>query len=1071
MKVPKLDIASLKAAAWSGRQRRSLLPQRAVGHQVIKRGAILLLAALMALAPAAPLLAQSSELFIPLVGEGSAPESTGFALGKPLVKGQPHNSYIVVLEASPAVAYQGEVAGLAATAPTAGEKLDVSTAAVQAYVDYLVQGQDSVMAAAGVDAADKLHSYTYALNGFAAKLTPAQVDALTQLPGVVTVLRDQFRFKQEDDVPAYLGLTAEGGAWSQLYTGEGVVVGVIDSGIWPEHPSFADDGSYGPSPLPVAPPCQFGNTAHNPDDAPFTCNNKLLGARVVLDTYRAFTGLGPDEFDSARDDDGHGTHTASTAAGNANVVASIFGIPRGRVSGVAPRARVIAYKGLGELGGYTSDLVEAIDLAVADGVDVINYSVGGGASLTGGDEIAYLFAADAGVFVATSAGNSGPDDATMGGPASAPWLTAVGASFPNRLYISDIYVSGPGRAPRFLWGGSITPGISNYRLVDAEGIADETGDTSGECLNPFPAGTFQANDAVFCNRYDFGVGRTTRVTNVKVGGGGAVIFHNVPEVNVTPTDNHPLPTVHMLYTVGVPLKQYLNRANGPIRISFTTGQARYAFWDWRVTPNVMTSFSSRGPNPVAPDIIKPDVTAPGYQILAGASPDHINTAAQGQLFQSIMGTSMSSPQVAGLFALIKQVHPDWTPAMARSALMTTAHQRVFESNFHTPADPFDMGAGHVNGTLLPLRSTMFMPGLVYDADIFDYFGFLCTAAPEVLVDPEGFCADLVASGIPTDPSDLNLPSIGVAELPGSQTITRRFMSVAPDNAQRTYRVEVDAPPGYSVSVNPDQISLRNGEVASYEVTIVNNSAPIGEWRFGSLTWRDRNLGRDYTVYSPIAVRGTLFDAPAEIEGEGADGSASFEIKFGYNGDYTAAPHGLVAANVIADTVDQDPDQLFDPADGFSNIHEIDVSGAAHLRIAIPPEATEDLADLDIYLVDPTGELVAASFNAGTDEQIDIPLPEDGTWELYVHGWQTVGPDSDYDAYVWLVPLASGGSLVIDNAPTSVTSGDVAQIDISWTGATDGWYMGAVSHSDADGLLGLTLVNVDNRPAPPEVPAE
>ncbi len=177
-----------------------------------------------------------------------------------------------------------------------------------------------------------------------------------------------------------MGLTVDSGAYDRGFTGEGVVVGVIDTGIWPEHPSFADDGSYAAPPTGPL-PCEFGNTAHNPNDAAFTCNNKLIGARQMLTTYRAVLGAEADEFDSARDDSGHGTHTASTSAGNAGVNATAFGLPVATISGIAPRAHVISYKGLGNLGGFTSDLAAAIDQAVLDGVDVINYSIGGGAGL------------------------------------------------------------------------------------------------------------------------------------------------------------------------------------------------------------------------------------------------------------------------------------------------------------------------------------------------------------------------------------------------------------------------------------------------------------------------------------------------------------------------------------------------------------------------------------------------------------------------------------------------------------------------------------------------------------------
>jgi hypothetical protein len=721
---------------------------------------------------------------------------------------------------------------------------------------------------------------------------------------------------------------------------------------------------------------------------------------------------------------------------------------------------VIAYKGLGKLGGFGSDLAAAIDQAVADGVDVINYSVGGGASLTGADDIAFLFAADAGVFVATSAGNSGPGSGTVGGPASVPWLTAVGASTHDRTFISDITLSGPGTPPSGLWGGSVTTGIENYNLVDADSVA---GGTNGECLNPFPAGTFQANDAVLCNRYNFGVARTQRGANVAAGGGGAVIFHNVSAThpNIMPTDNHPLPTVHLLYDVGNPLKAYLVANPGQVTVSFTQSEAGFADEDSRVVPNVMASFSSRGPDPVALDIIKPDVTAPGVSILAGASPIHYDTAAQGEYFQAIMGTSMSSPHVAGVFALVKQAHPDWSPAMAKSALMTTAHQEVTKENYATPADPFDFGAGHINPGGKTNKGSLFEPGLAYNAGFFEYLGFLCDAAPEVFVDPAVTCDLLDSLGIPTDTINLNLPSIGIAELPGSQTIVRTVRSVAKENGWREYTPWVDPPPGFEVTVSPSKIRLKKGMSATYEVTITNVSAPIGEWRFGSLTWHDKT--GNYDVYCPIAVKASLFEAPAEITGSGESGSASFEVRFGYTGSYTAAAHGLEPATVTSDNVVQDPDQSFDPNDGFSNVHQFTLSGAAYFRVALPPDATEANADLDIFVFNPNGNLVASSTKGGTDELINIQLPMDGTWSVWVHGWSTPDGDSDYDMYSWVVSATPGGNLSIDSAPASATLGAVETIDVSWTGATAGqWHLGAVSHTGDVGLMGLTLVDVDNR---------
>lgn len=973
--------------------------------------------------------------------------------------------YIVQMDLDPAISYKGELTGFKATKPDKGKKFNPRSPKVKKYREYLEDKHDEALKASGVDKKKKIYDYNVAINGFAAQLTKAQALQLAKQPGVAKVKRDQFRYKTTDNSPIFLGLTASGGPWDTGVTGEGVVVGVIDTGIWPEHPSFADDGSYGPSPVPALdntrPNCDFGNIAHNADDAPFSCNNKLLGARQMLDTYRSLVGADADEFDSARDDEGHGTHTASTSAGNAGVSAAIFGIPRGKVSGVAPRARVIAYKGLGKLGGFSSDLAAAIDQAVADGVDVINYSLGGGPSLDGADDIAFLFAADAGVFVATSAGNDGPDPATIGGPASVPWLTSVGASSQSRAFISEIAVEGPANPPSHLWGGSITQGIEHFNLVDADTVV---AGSNGECLDPFPAGTFSATDVVLCNRYIFGTARSDRVANVAAGGGGAVIFINVSALhpNMMPTDNHPLPTVHLLKDVGQPLKDYLVAHPGKVKLSFNVSEARYSDGDPRVLPNYMASFSSRGPDPVAPDIIKPDVTAPGINILAGASPIHADSAAQGELFQSIMGTSMSGPHVAGIFALIKQAHPDWSPAMAKSALMTSAYQDVVKPDYVTPADPFDMGAGHVNPGGRTNRSSMFNPGLVYDAGFLDYLGFMCDAEPSVFADPVATCGSLEGIGIPTKAYNLNLASIGVAALTGKQTVVRTVTSVSNRPGYETYRVSVDAPPGFAVSVTPTKLKLKQGESASYSVSFSNETAPIGEWRFGSLSWRSGSPASG--VRSPIAVRAALFNAATQVNGSGETSIANFDVKFGYSGNYQAVSHGLEPASVTVDSVLQDPDQTFDPNDGYSKVYSFNLTAANAFRIAMPPDAVADPnVDIDIYVFDPLGNMVASSTNAGTDELIDIKQPMDGSWHVYVQGWQTVAASADFTLYSWVISSLPGSNLVVDSAPASATLGTLDSVQVSWSGATLGqWYLGAVSHHrDAD-VIGLTLINIDNR---------
>lgn len=956
------------------------------------------------------------------------------------------DSYVVILAADPAIAYQGGTPGYQATKPGRGQKINPNSAHVRRYTRFLESKQAEVLQGAGIPTSSVVNSYTIALNGFSLLATQEQVAEIELQKGVLMVLEDEMRQPTTDSSPDFLGLSDPAGPYATGIDGEGVVVGIIDTGIWPEHPSFADDGSYGPPPVSLSnspiPSCDFGNSAHNPNDISFTCNNKLIGARQMLATYRLLIGAAPDEYDSARDDNGHGSHTASTAAGNADVQAAVLGIERGLISGIAPRARIIAYKGLGNLGGFTSDLAAAIDQAVADGVDVINYSIGGGASLTGADDLAFLFAADAGVFVSVSAGNSGPGPGTVGGPGSVPWVTTVGASTQSRFFQGTVEL-GDGS---LYSGASITAGVDWAPLVD--GAAAGSAICQPGALNPLMV----TGSIVLCQRGV--IARVAKSQAVQQAGGVGMIMYETSDTGNLFSDTHWVPSVHVDNTPGLAIKAYIGSDPSP-----TATIIGEQLSTWPYAPS-MTDFSSRGPDPVALDIIKPDVTAPGLQILAGNSPTPDAGTVTGELFQAIAGTSMSSPHVAGIFALLKQEHPDWSAAIAKSALMTTAYQGVLENDRLSPASPFSMGAGHVNPGGKAGKNSLFQPGLAYNAGFLEYLGFLCDADPGVFANPAATCGTLASLGIPTEATNLNLASIGVSELAGVETVRRTVTSVASESGWRTYQVSVSAPPGYSVSVTPSSLRLRRGMQATYEVTITNLSAPVGEWRFGSLTWSDTT--GHYDVYSPVAVRAAEFDAPEEIQGSGASGSASFDILFGYTGSYTAAPHGLVADAPILDNVSQDANQSFSPADvgtGGANAHVFNLAGAAFFRVTIPPGSTEANADLDVYVYDPSNTLVASSTLGGTDEQVDISLPADGAWTVYVHGWQTVGPDSDYTLHSWVVPLASGGSLSVDSAPASAVIGTTGTISVSWSALASGEYLGAVSHTGPSGLLGFTLVGV------------
>ena len=354
------------------------------------------------------------------------------------------------------------------------------------------------------------------------------------------------------------------------------------------------------------------------------------------------------------------------------------------------------------------------------------------------------------------------------------------------------------------------------------------------------------------------------------------------------------------------------------------------------------------------------------------------------------------------------------------------------------------------------RARRSSPGSSTTLGINDYFGFLCDAEPTVFANPAGTCGALAGAGFQTKAINLNLPSIGVSQVAGSETITRTVTSVS--HVSQHYKVSVDAPAGYEVAVSPDEFKLRAGESQTYKVTFTNVSAPIGAWAFGSLTWKS---GGGYEARSPIALRASKFSAPLSITGTGVTGTASFDVKFGYTGAYAAVPAGLVKATETDANVKHDEDQTFQLTDvgTGATVHEFALTNAGVLRVAIPPDAVEPDADLDVYVYNPSGVQVASSTLGGTDEEVTIQSPANGTWKVYVHGWQAPGGDSDYTLYSWVVPM-SGGTMTA-TGPSSATLGATGTINLSWTGAT-GWNLGAVSHMEGSTVLGRTLVEVDNR---------
>lgn len=967
--------------------------------------------------------------------------------------------YIVVMKGQPAAGYTGGIAGLRPTKPAEGEKLDRRDVDVRRYAAHLDGQHQQALTAAGVPRSALLASYRYAANGFSATLSADEAAALAALPQVRLVVPDVIRTvdrapqaapKPSATSAAFLGLTAKKGAYASGLNGEGVIVGVIDTGIWPEHPSLSPAG-FGPAPATWAGSgCDFGNSAFNPNDAPFACNNKLLAAKRYGRAFEATFGggLAAGSYFSARDEDGHGTHTATTAAGNANVAASILGSDFGTVTGIAPRARVSVYKACWESvagsGCSGADTAAAIDDAVADGVDVINFSIGGPTPVFTLDDLSFLFAADAGVFVARSAGNEGPGAGTVGTSAVSPWVTAVGASTTDATFEGTVTL-GDGQVFR---GASVTGGAGPLPIVDAATLGNAL------CLRGTPFNQPVTGAIVLCRR-----GNNARVDKslaVLEAGGAGMVLYNAVAPQATVTDNHWVPSVHLELAAGTAVRNYIT-ATGAAATATISSATRVA-----AQGSVMADFSSRGPNGYSEDFITPDVTGPGVNILAGNTPTAL-ASAQGQLFQAISGTSMSSPHVAGIYALVKQAHRDWSPAAAKSALMTTARQNVTKEDGVTPADPFDMGAGHVKpGGDVRAKNSLFNPGLVYDTDTLDYLGSTCETLPglaEALFADDAACSLLASLGAPVTAENLNQASIAVGDVSGVATVTRTLTNVS----GRTLNVEakVKAPAGFKVKVSPRELRIGAGQSKSFTVTFTRTTAAFDAWSFGSLTWS----GNDYSVRSPIAVKAKEFSASAQVVGGGAAGSADIPVKFGYSGTYGATALGAVSANTVAGVVAQDPAKDIDTAlaTGDFALEFVTIpANTALTRIALRNADVNVDADLDLYVFDADGNQVGASGSGTSHETVDLVNPAAGDYFVVVHGWDTAGPTSPYVVYDWSVTRdATGGSLAIGAAPASATVATSGTVTVNWAGADPAQeQIGAVLHSGPNGDLAVTLVELN-----------
>ncbi|KAF9614791.1 hypothetical protein IFM89_020645 [Coptis chinensis] len=607
-----------------------------------------------------------------------------------------------------------------------------------------------------------LYVYQTAISGFAAKLSTKEVESLKNIAGFLHVTPDEMVSLHTTHSPQFLGLRNGKGLWKAPNLIRDVIVGVVDTGIWPEHVSFRDTGM---SPVPARwkGACMSGTKFSSSN-----CNKKIIGARAFFKGYEAVAGRINETLDyrSARDSSGHGTHTASTAAGNVVTGASLFGMAKGNAGGMSYTARIAAYKVCWQFGCSSSDILAAIDQAVADGVDILSLSLGGSSKPYNIDNmaIAAFGAIQKGVFVSCSAGNSGPYESTVTN--TAPWIMTVAASYLDRSFPTTVKLGNE----QVFKGASLYSGKQTKMLPLVYGKTAGGQDAeycSTGSLNP----NLVKGKIVVCERGM--IGRTETGEQVKeAGGAGMLLLNTKDEGEELFADPHLLPATALGYREARAIKNYVSLAKKPTASIVFEGTV------YGNPAPVMAAFSSRGPSAIGPDLIKPDITAPGMNILAAWPPTVKPTTLENDkrrvLFNIVSGTSMSCPHVSGVAALLKSVHKDWSPAAIKSALMTTAYIQNNKrapitdvaSETSEPATPFAFGSGHIN----PERASD--PGLVYDINTDDYLNYLCSL---------NYTSSQIAAlarnkfSCPTSkalqPGDLNYPSFALTFDSGSSNVT------------------------------------------------------------------------------------------------------------------------------------------------------------------------------------------------------------------------------------------------------------------------------------------------------------
>ncbi|WCJ19693.1 Subtilisin-like protease SBT4.3 [Euphorbia peplus] len=651
-----------------------------------------------------------------------------------------------------------------------------------------------------------LHSYHRSFNGFAAMLSQEEKQKLAGMEGVVSVFLSQKKKLHTTRSWNFMNFPVN----TTRSTNEGnVIVGMLDTGVWPESQSFNDE-RFGPPPTKWKGICQ-GNSN-------FTCNNKIIGARY----YHLDDEVGPGDFDSPRDSEGHGTHTASTVAGEVVTQASLLGFASGTARGGVPSARIAVYKICWQSCSDVN-ILAAFDDAIADGVDIISISVGGGQADYFRDSIAIgaFHSMKNGILTSNSAGNGGPAPKSVSN--YSPWSLSVGASTIDRKFTTLLKL-GNGAIYEGVSVNTFSPKKTTYPIIYAgNAMNTSNGNTSSRyCMPNSLNKTLVEGKIVLCEGNLFYVQEYL----LALGAFGLVSF----DIYNDYAESFALPATVISSSGITDVLKYLNSAREPTAKIFKSVEKMNQF-----APSVV-SFSSRGPNPTTKDIIKPDLTAPGVDILAAWSEGTTLTGSKHDSrivpYNIDSGTSMSCPHASAAAAYVKSFHPDWSPASIKSALMTTAYP--MSSSKNNDAE-FAYGSGHINPAMA------IDPGLVYDAGELDYVKFLCgqgynRTQLQILTGDSSTCSEEINGTV----WDLNYPSFAVSVLPG-ENVTHKFHRTVTNvgSPTSTYNAIVDAQPGLKIQVHPDVLSFTFvGQKKNFIVTvdaIMSDENPISS---SVLVWDD-----------------------------------------------------------------------------------------------------------------------------------------------------------------------------------------------------------------------------------------